>query len=176
MAPTYAWQGPNRAAVAFPAARVATANPSGDAQPPSAPETLGDGGGGRRGVPVAGPAAPVATTGAPCPTRGRGGAGTLGGRPLAAPPLCPIETAAEGASCRSPRRLLRSVLPPSRVRWLETISANDVRLIQVPTSIFITKPDYCLAGLQLGRSSKIRVEIDSCQCTIVMSPHAIISS
>jgi len=115
MALTHAWEGPNKAAVAFAAATVATASQSGDAQPPSAAQNLG-GRGGRGGFAVDGPAAPVATAGVapaarppaagspPHPTRGRRGrawrqtacgaaarcyCGRHGGsrRPPASPPL-----------------------------------------------------------------------------------------
>jgi len=185
---TYAWEGPNRAAVASAAANVATTNPSGDAQAPSAAQTLGGGGGGRGSVAVAGPAAPVAGAGVaaaarpaaarspPHTTRGVDGAGALGGRPLAAPPRGAIVTPVGGPAGRLPHRLSRSVLPPSPVRWLETISAIGAHLIQVTTSNFHTKPDRCRADLELGRSSKISVQIDLCERTIVMNPHAIICS
>jgi len=95
--------------VEFASATLATTNPLGDAQPPSAAQMLGGGVGGHGGVAVAGPAAPVATAGAaaaartpaagcpPHPTRGVGGAGALGGIPLAAPPGGAIVIAAGGA-------------------------------------------------------------------------------
>ena len=179
-----AWRGPNRAAVAFAAATVTITSPSEDAEPPSAAKTLG-GGGGPGGVAVASPAAPVAAAGVaaaarppavgslPHPTRGlrrRAWRQTACG----AAARRDIATAARDPVGRPPRPLSRAEHSPISVRWLESISAIGVHLIQVITSSPNTQPDRCSSGVELGMSSKIGVQFDLCDGTIAMNPLVII--
>jgi len=63
--------------------------------------------------------------------------------------------------------LAASVLPPSPGTVQETISAIGAHFIQVTTSFLYTKPDRPWEAIVLRGSFKIRVQLDTYECTIM---------